>query len=102
MPLAVAGLLQQYLQTDPHHFVESLECVVLRGAIGQRTVKGYFTAAFLSLSHTLFIVILFGAVCPRLCVGHELPPLCLCVIGILFTEEQVHNLPRTVYVSLLL
>ena len=82
--------------------METLECVVLRGTIGQRTVKGYSAAAFLPLSHTLFIILLFGAVCPRLCVGHELPPLCLCVIGILFIEEQVHNLPRTVYVSLLL
>ena len=100
MPLAVAGLLQQYLQSDPHHFVEMLECMVLHGAIGQRTMKGYSAAAFLPLSRTLFIVLLFGFVCPRLCVGHKLPPFCLCVIGILFTEEQVHNLPRTIYVSL--
>ena len=74
------------------HFVEALKYVVLHGAIGHCFCR----------TLSLFIVLLFGTVCARLCVGHGLPSLCLCVMDILFTEEQVHNLPRTVYVSLLL
>ena len=90
--LAVTELHQQHLQTAPYHFMGVLKYVVLRGAIGHCFPP----------SLSLFIVLLFGTVCSRLCLGHELPPLCLCVMDILFTEEQVHNLPRTVYVSLLL
>ena len=95
--LAVARLLQQHLLTAPRNSVETLECV---GCV-EPSGKGLHCFCP-SLSHTLFIVLLFGIVCPGLCAGHGLLSLCLCVIGILFIEEQVHNLPRTVYVYLLL